>query len=159
MKSVFEIYARYWRRKGVEIQQILKIPEEIVWDEILYDFIDEEEEILEEFVRAVRKNIKNYYAIKKGKMTEYRRNAIYFSDEFLWIPTDIFNEILEKEVISLYRNDILLLLKENDDILADENGYSRKTIVSKTQFEAYKIRISVFDKLGMTHVLDLARRK
>lgn len=159
LSVVFEIYSRYWRKKGMEIQQVLKLPEEIIWDEIFCNSIDEEDGIMEEFIRTVRKNIANYFAIKKGKMAEFRYDAIYFTDDFLWIPTHVFNEILEKERISMYRNDILILLKENKWILADENGYSRKLIVSKTQFEAYKIRISVFNKLGMTHILDLTRRK
>lgn len=156
--GVYDIYTQYWNEKGVCINQLLEIPEEIVWAEVFDECIENGDEILEEFIRAMRKNIKNFYALKKERMGKYRENAIYFSDEYIWIPTNIFDAILKKEKILLYRNDILLWLKEGGHIYTDINGYSRKILVSKIQFETYQLKKSLFDEPGKVKILDLARR-
>lgn len=157
--AVYDIYTQYWNKKGVCINQSLEIPEEIVWAEVFDECIENGDEILEEFIRAMRKNIKNFYAIKKERMGKYRKNAIYFLDEYIWIPTDIFDAILEKEKILLYHNDILLWLKEGGYLYTDIYGYSRKILVSKIQFETYQLKKSLFDEPGKVKILDLARRE
>lgn len=156
--AVYAIYRHYWEAKGVEIWKVLKLPESICWNQVTGDFTCDENEILEEFVVAVRKNISKYYAVEKKKMAPYRQDAVYFSDDFIWIPTKIFYEILEGEGIQSYHNEIILLLKETGKLLTDNFGYSRKILISKNQFEAYQIKISIFDEMGKVRLLDLARR-
>lgn len=155
--AIYAIYKKYWKQKGVNIREVLDLPENIVWSQVVGDCRYEENEIIDEFIAAVRKNISEYYAIPKTRMAPYRENTIFFTDDYIWMPTNIFKKILEQEGIPSYHNEILLLLKEGDEMIAEANGYSRKTIVSKNQFEAYQIRLSIFDKPGAVRLLDLAK--
>lgn len=156
--AVYAIYNSYWEQKGVKIWKVLKLPESICWNQVMGGFTFDENEILDEFVAAVRKNISKYCAIEKKRMAPYRKDAVYFSDKFIWFSTKIFNEILVGEGIQSYHNEIILLLKEADKLVTDSFGYSRKILISKNQFEAYQIKISIFDEMGKVRLLDLARR-
>lgn len=157
--AIYNIYSHYWEQKGVKIWKVLNLPENIHWNQVVGDFAHDENEILDEFVAAVRKNISKYYAIEKKRMAPYRQDAIYFSDEFIWFSTKIFKEILEGEGIQYYHNEIILLLKETDKLSTDDCGYSRKILISKNQFETYQIKSSIFDEPGKVKILDMARRE
>ena len=139
-ESVYEILTLYWEEKGISFSEKINLSNPQIWKKIIDDEIYNDEEILGLFIEIFRKQTKNICAIEKKRNAEYHPYSIYYSEEYIWIPTEIFRKILANEKMFTRLNNLLQMLKEHGELVTDNSGFSRKIQVSGNGIESYQIR-------------------
>ena len=155
--SVYEIVKGYWDEKGVDFHEMLKIPPVIEWADILGRNEYDDEELIEIFIMSVRKKIGSFYAIEKKREGDFKQGAIFYSPDYIWIPTKVMRMILNKEGMVLYLNTILLILKRKGVLITDRTGFSRKLQMSGNLVETYQMKRNFFNSPGVNDIIDLAK--
>lgn len=155
--SIYEIVKAYWQRHGIDFQKELKITGEPERNSILRGNESIDVEILESFKEAIRKGAKFYVMAEKRRNAKYDGNTIYYTQEFLYVPTRIIRSILDECKLSAYIKEILLILKEKQELVPDPEGYSHKIHISSHPVEVYKIRKEFFNDIGMVDVVQLGK--
>ena len=157
VQIVFEILELYWKKKGIDFSKYLKLKTVPIWEKTITDSVCEDEEILAIFIEIFRQEIKKYSAIKKKRDAGYQSNAVYYSDEYIWIPTEILREILAQGKLTSHMNSILQILKENEKLVTDNCGFSRKIKQSGYGVETYQIHRELFNSPGTIEIIDLSK--
>lgn len=157
--GIYEIVNDYWRNKGIDILKELKIQEYSDWNSILKGSEYADAEMIESFIEAIRKGIKYYTMVEKRRNVKYDPFTIYYTQDYLYIPTKIVREILDDSKLSAYLKEILLILKEKGEIVTDLEGYSTKIYVSSCPIEVYQIRRDLFNYTGLAEVVDLGKEE
>lgn len=156
-ESVYEILTLYWEEKGISFSEKINLSNPQIWKKIIDDEIYNDEEILGLFIEIFRKQTKNICAIEKKRNAEYHPYSIYYSEEYIWIPTEIFRKILANEKMFTRLNNLLQMLKEHGELVTDNSGFSRKIQVSGNGIESYQIRRNFFNSPGIVEIIDLAK--
>lgn len=157
LASVYEIVKGYWDEKGVDFHEMLKIPPVIEWPDIFGKNQYDDEELIEIFVMSVRKKIGSFYAIEKRREGDFKQGAIFYSPDYIWIPTKVMRMILNKEGMFVHLNTILLILKRKGVLITDRTGFSRKLQMSGNLVETYQMKRNFFNSPGVNDIIDLAK--
>lgn len=157
--GIYEIVNDYWKNKGIDILKELKIQEYSEWNSILKGSEYADAEMIESFIEAIRKGIKYYTMVEKRRNVKYDPYTIYYTQDFLYIPTKIVRKILVDAKLSAYLKDILLILKEKKELATDVEGYSNKIHISVRPVEVYQIRREFFNSTGMIDIVDLGKEE
>lgn len=155
--SVYGILKGYWDKKGVDFHEMLKIPTVIEWADILGLNKYDDEDLVETFIMSVRKKIGLFYAIEKKREGDFKQGAIFYSPDYIWIPTKVMRMILNKEGLFLHLNTILLILKRKGVLITDRTGFSRKLQMSGKILEVYQMKRNFFNSPGFSEIIDLAK--
>lgn len=155
--NLYDIVTHYWKERGIDFEMILELPDKISGSTIvqIQDYGDDE--LIDLFVKAMRKGLQKFRAVEKGDPAEHLQKTFFYSEDSLWVPTKMLRVILSKEGIFPYLNMFLLLMKEKGYMLTDCTGFSRKIHVSGTPVETYCFKRESFNGNGLVDIVDLAK--
>ena len=153
----YEILSQYWIRKGVYFREMMGLKIKFDFDSFFDESSYDESEILDLFIMSFRRGVEEYYFIEKN-MKKKRECAIYFTDDFLWIPVKIFDEILKHSGIKILKNRIMEQLKRSGSLKTDGSGLSKRMMINGEREEAYQIEKNVFQtREGIMDIIELGR--
>lgn len=153
----YEILSQYWIRKGVDFREMMGLKIKFDFDSFFDESSYDESEILDLFIMSFRRGVEEYYFIEKN-MKKKRECAIYFTDDFLWIPVKIFDEILKHSGIKILKNRIMEQLKRSGSLKTDGSGLSKRMMINGEREEAYQIEKNVFQtREGIMDIIELGR--
>lgn len=156
-ETVYEILTLYWEEKGICFPEKLSLSTPPEWEKVITDEIYDDEDVLGIFIEIFRQGMRKIYAIEKKRNAQYQPSALYYSKDYLWIPTEILREILAKGKMPTKLNSLLQMLKERGELITDNSGFSRKIQISGNGMESYQIRRNFFNSPGIMEVIDLAK--
>lgn len=149
-----DILKAFWKRKGIDFLGEAGIDKKLCMEKVFEENSCDENEILEQFICSVRKVAKHYTFIPK-KIGHKCMNALYFTEDWIWIPSGIFDEILKKGGLRDRKERILLVMKDNKVLLTDYEGFSKKLQIGGERFETYQIKKELFNKTGEIDIIAL----
>lgn len=153
---VFEITKAFWESKGCDLFMMADLPQITDWEEFVESRYDNDSDLEDAFVKAVRNGVKDTVFLHKSEGIFFEK-AIQYSEEFVWIPTAILREILEGQGLLNNMSEILLMLRESGALLTDAAGMSRKLQVAGHRNEYYQFKADLFDQPGHISFIKLGK--
>ena len=154
--TVFNIVADFWKAQGYNFAKILCLKDNIVFAKILDEACFGPEDIIQQFIKAVRHEIPKYLITEKNKNVDYE-NAIRFDESYIYIQPACLVEILKNRGLNEYMPHILTQLKEKELLSTDNDGFTKKLQVNGIRKEYYKFENTFFDVTGETKFTDLGK--
>ena len=149
LEHIFEDY-------GYDIRKVLGIPEEITVDQLFEDEVDQDDGWINVFVAELRKFAVNVYFCSK-RDSEEAENCIFYDNQFLWIPKDVLNAVMKNCGLLIYRESVLMDLKESGILATEDRGFTCRLQKSQKREGFYKMIRKAFSPDGMLDVVDLGR--
>lgn len=156
MSIVIEIVKDFWANEGTDFVKSIGIPSDVNFAKIFCQNCFEADEMVEQFVKVVRKEAGNYYFVKKASRI-VSEVAIIYNDEFVWISPKILKEMLERHGMLKYLKSLLLQLKERGVLKTDTEGLTRKLQVAGRRKEYYQFYLSTFNPIGLPDITSLGK--
>lgn len=91
----------------------------------------------------------------KNRNIKYTKNALYFDENWLYIPTKVLDEMLKHGGVLSEKLNILYTLKKAGKLKCDQDGLSKKVQVESQRSEYYSISKGFFNKPGIPSIVDL----
>lgn len=117
---------------------------------------EEKVDITETFRKIVRKEISEIETVSKATASYADQQIVYYDDTFLWIPSELLNQILRKRNMLPLRKKLLTKLREHKVLITDV-GFTKKLMVSNQRFEAIQIQREFFTRIGEAEIIDLGK--
>lgn len=152
----WELLEWFCSAEGIDLKMTLQLPNKINFIEI---FAEEFEGLEEAFVKIVRGEIKHWKVIQKNKKVnaDIVSASCFYDDEYLYIPTKIFDRMIGKNGYLPKKFEILSMLKDKGGLKTNAEGLSCRLQVDGQRFETYKFKIQIFNKLGFPDIIDLGK--
>lgn len=151
-----EIAKKFWEIFGIDFDCELGVPDISKIDNLL--FKDEgADDLMEDFVSAVRKNISHFQFSPKRYGAEYTNFTIVYDKEFLWIPSTVLKKIVSMAGLFPDLSRILFNLKQAEQLICDSEGFSRKLQIGGKRGEYYQIRRELFNRQGSADITELGK--
>lgn len=150
-QMTFDLLESFFAERKINIRNSLNL-ESFSFDSDLFE--DSEEDVSDIFRRIMRKEIQELVTVEKRKADYADDGMVYFSDDFIWIPSNLLEKILRRNRILAERKKIFSRLKERGELITD-SGYTRKIQIAKVRFEAVQIRRDFFSNEGEIDIIDL----
>lgn len=138
------------------MMEMADLPESIDFRELLQENLMFEDDLIADFVKIVRTEIRDWSVKPKNEGTG-NGDEIVFNDDFIWIPVWVLNHMFSRYGISEQRYLFLEKLKEENLLITDGQGLSRKVQVSGKRYESYQFRRGVFYVTGMVDIVELGK--
>ena len=154
LNIVYEIITRFFKSKGYNFWNEVDIPDDINLRSVFEDEleIDDREELVDRFINMVRKNAHKYYIVRDKRNIEVADKYMIYNREYLFIPREIFNEILYDSAMEIYSKVILMELESTGILVTDGKGYTVRKMVNGDRSEHLKLCINSFCGLGITPI-------
>ncbi|WP_205152066.1 hypothetical protein [Mediterraneibacter glycyrrhizinilyticus] len=153
---VHEIAKKFWEIFGIDFDCELGVPDISKTDNLLFE--DEgADDLMEDFVSAVRKNISHFQLSPKRYGAEYKNFTIVYDKEFLWIPSTVLKKIVSMAGLFPDLSRILFNLKQAEQLICDSEGFSRKLQIGGKRGEYYQIRRELFNRQGSADITELGK--
>lgn len=156
LRIVYKICQEFWEGYGIDMQKMAGLPESINLGELVQDDLMFEDDLVADFIRIVRTEIKECSVRSKSEGKGNGREVLY-DDTFIWIPVKVLNEMFSHYGILNQRYQFLGKLKDKDFLVTDDIGLSRKVQVSGKRFEAYQFQRMLFHVAGMVDIVELGK--
>lgn len=156
----WEIFTWFCDSEGIDLEMILQLPHKINFNEIYAEEF-ESGDLMEAFVKIVRSEIKQWKVIQKNRKVDadFVSISCFYDDEYLYLPTKIFDRMLGKNGYLPKKFNILSALKEKEILKTNVEGLSCRFQVNGQRFETYKFRISFFNKPGYPDIISLGKEE
>jgi hypothetical protein len=155
--AAYEIVGQFWQTEGIDFVQKAGLPTSVDFTWLFEDSLDNDEELMQLFIKAVRKNIQHFKGVEKNSRSKYMLYAIYYNETYLWFPTKVLKKILGHECLKPDMTKILFMLKRDSNLIADTDGFTRKLQIEGTLFETYQIKRDLFNQDGMADIINLTK--
>lgn len=152
----FKLFQNFWETFGVDVIEMAELPEVIDFHDLLQDDLIFEDEIIEDFVKIVRREAQNLRIIPKNCGIG-DGNEIVYSEKFLWIPVPVMEKIFMNYGIQSQRFQFLGKLKMENQLITDEKGLSRKVQVAGKRYETYQFQRELFHIPGAVDIVELGK--
>lgn len=154
----WEIFTWFCDSEGIDLEMILQLPHRINFNEIYSEEFDSGD-LMEAFVKIVRSEIKHWKVIEKNRKVDadFVRISCFYDDEYLYLPTKIFDRMLGKNGYLPKKFEILSLLKDMEALKTNADGLSCRLQINGQRFEAYKFKRDMFEKPGFADVITLGK--
>lgn len=153
---VFKIFQGFWESYGIDMQDMADLPESIDFHELLQSYLLFEDDLVTDFVKIVRAEIKKW-PVRMKNGGEGNGEEVLYSDEFIWIPVKVLNQIFTGYGVFEQRYQFLEELKEKGFLITDEKGLSRKLQVAGKRYETYQFKRSLFHIPGTVDIVELGK--
>ena len=117
------------------------------------------DDIIDDFVTVIRQGISDF-PVKEKRRGENFEGFIGYTDEDIWIPTKIFDQILNRYGLQKERNRLLADLRRKGFLITDDNrSYSRQIKSGEKRMEVLQIKRKIFERQGMADIIDLGKEE
>ena len=117
------------------------------------------EYIIDYFVNLIRLLI-SFFRFKQTRRGENFEGFIGYTDEDIWIPTKIFDQILNRYGLQKERTRLLADLRRKGFLITDDNrSYSRQIKSGEKRMEVLQIKRKIFERQGMADIIDLGKEE
>lgn len=154
LQATWQILNMFWEGEGVDLCVYLSLMKEMDWEEMLNQALVEED-ALDIFVNVIRNEISYFAVLPKNRNIKYTKNALYFDENWLYIPTKVLDEMLKHGGVLSEKLNILYTLKKAGKLKCDQDGLSKKVQVESQRSEYYSISKGFFNKPGIPSIVDL----
>lgn len=154
----FEILQEFCKWEGINIINATKLPPKIDFSIFFEDSFDTDD-LLECFVRVIRKKIPYFLLYEKGKPKTGNIYACFYDHEYLWISPETLSLMLSKSELKLKKSIILAELKITGNLKTDTEGLTRRLQVKGKRKEFYQFRREFFNQFGMIDIVDLGKEE
>lgn len=148
---IFQLLEEMFQEKGVRLSQEMNLNFQKIIANLRDETADDESEI---FRKIMRREIQELVVVEKCRADYADMAMIYYSEDFLWIPSELFDLILRKNHMLASRKKILYELKEKGAIVAD-CGLTKRIQIAKKRFESVQFRRDFFTKTGEVEIINL----
>lgn len=157
-ECVLEVVNMFWKEHGYSFAKIIGTNiGRNDFAKILQSRIFDEEDLLQTFVKAIRSEAKNIKFVKKNEKTQLNE-VVRFNDEWLWIPSALFEKTCRAQGLEEYIDKILYLLKKEGILKTDSDGRTRKLQIAGDRTEYYQLARSAFEKVGQAPLMSLGKQ-
>lgn len=156
LELTFEILKRFWGTIGIDLIQEAQLPQKLDFSGF-FDNIFDEEDTLKTFMQVVRREIRHFSVLEKGKEKSEKRAVCFFDNENIWIHPQILDRMLGKNGMLPLKLQILSRLKEASALKTDKEGLTRRLQVDGSRLEFYQFERAFFNEFGMTDVVNLGK--
>lgn len=149
-----EIVNYFWASKGYSTWNI--IDSRIDGSELKYLLnrkVFDQKELLDTFFKAMRKEAPNYKILQKLDKTD-DEICIRYDKDWIWVPTQIFEEVCSKHGLAGYGLQIILAYESMGLLEPDTSSKAVTLQVCKKRFETYKFKNGAFDRIGISSFVD-----
>lgn len=153
LRIAYAIFQKFWKSQNVNMAEISTVQESDLDEVFDFDF-SFEDDVITDFVKIVRKEIHKFLICMKNRGTGDEKE-IFYNDEFLWIPTQILNQMFTECGVEREKNKFLEKLKRDGELITDDVGLSRKLQVAGKRFETYQFRRELFNAPGLADIVEL----
>lgn len=153
---VFKIFREFWESYGIDMLEMAGLPESIDFHELLQGNLMFDDDLIADFVKIVRAEIKQWSVQPKNNGKGNGMEVIY-DDNFIWIPVKVLNQMLSQYGIGEQRYHFLEKLKDENFLITDEVGLSRKFQVAGSRYETYQVRRDLFYIIGTVDIVELGK--
>jgi len=159
LQGAFEVFEDFWSSYGVDLKSSADIPKEIDWEKLLQEMLILNDDIIDDFVTVIRQGISDF-PVKEKRRGENFEGFIGYTDEDIWIPTKIFDQILNRYGLQKERNRLLADLRRKEFLITDDNrSYSRQIKSGEKRMEVLQIKRKIFERQGMADIIDLGKEE
>lgn len=159
LQGAFEVFEDFWSSYGVDLKSSADIPKEIDWEKLLQEMLILNDDIIDDFVTVIRQGISDF-PVKEKRRGENFEGFIGYTDEDIWIPTKIFDQILNRYGLQKERNRLLADLRRKGFLITDDNrSYSRQIKSGEKRMEVLQIKRKIFERQGMADIIDLGKEE
>ena len=120
--------------------------------------LTDRQEIGERIIKAVRSSMSKIFIRERRYGCGYVKDGCYYDQEYLWIPTKVFKEIMKTNRIpsNKYR-ETLVKWKQQELLLPDESGLTYKLRVNEVPIQTYRFKKALFDQAFSVPIEGLGR--
>lgn len=148
----FNILEQLFNEAGIDLRKNLGIHNVKSVLDKLED--QSEDDVAEIFRKIMRTAIQEIVTVEKKSADYPDERMIYYSDDFLWIPSRLLNQILTEKRLLALRNRILFKLKEMGALKTD-SGFLKRVMIAKKRLESLQISRDFFTKEDEIDIIDL----
>jgi len=157
LKVIWEILSEFAKDKGIDLAAGLGITGSLNW-EAMWRSLTDRQEIGERIIKAVRSSMSKIFIRERRYGCGYVKDGCYYDQEYLWIPTKVFKEIMKTNRIpsNMYR-ETLVKWKQQELLLPDESGLTYKLRVNEVPIQTYRFKKALFDQAFSIPIEGLGR--
>ena len=157
LKVIWEILSEFAKDKGIDLAAGLGITGSLNW-EAMWRSLTDRQEIGERIIKAVRSSMSKIFIRERRYGCGYVKDGCYYDQEYLWIPTKVFKEIMKTNRIpsNKYR-ETLVKWKQQELLLPDESGLTYKLRVNEVPIQTYRFKKALFDQAFSVPIEGLGR--
>lgn len=83
-----------------------------------------------------------------------------YTDEHIWIPTKILDQILTRYGLQKEGRQLLAVLREKGILIADDNrSFSRQIKSGEKRIEVVQIKRQIFERQGLADIINLGKEE
>lgn len=148
--AITKILQDFWDSLGINFETQLQLTHKDIFDVFLEEIVENQDDLVNEFIKIVRRNAESFVFIEKGQKEESKNEQkVLFTDEYFWFPSRSINLLLEQNGLATYKLQILTMLRENQYLITDVGeGFTRKLQVQKKRCEYYQFQKKLFNSAG-----------
>lgn len=148
--AITKILQDFWNSLGISFETQLQLTHKDIFDVFLEEIVENQDDLVNEFIKIVRRNAESFVFIEKGQKEESKNEQkVLFTDEHFWFPSRSINLLLEQNGLATYKLQILTMLRENQYLVTDiGEGFTRKLQVQKKRCEYYQFQKKLFNSAG-----------
>lgn len=157
LKVIWEILSGFAKDKGIDLAAGLGITGSLNW-EAMWRSLTDRQEIGERIIKAVRSSMSKIFIRERRYGCGYVKDSCYYDQEYLWIPTKVFKEIMKTNRISSNKyRETLVKWKQQELLLPDESGLTYKLRVNEVPIQTYRFKKALFDQAFSVPIEGLGR--
>ncbi len=158
LRIVYRIFQEFWESYGIDVQKMAGLPRSINLGELVQEDLIFEDNLITDFIKIVRTEIKAWNVREKNEGMGDGREILY-NDVYIWIPVKCLCKMFSHYGIFDQRYKFLQKLKEEDFLVTDDTGLSRKVQVAGSRFETYQFHRALFRVPGMVDIVELGKEE
>ncbi|WP_289290741.1 hypothetical protein [Sporofaciens musculi] len=159
LQGAFKVFEDFWSSYGVDLKSSADIPKEIDWEKLFQDMLILNDDIIDDFVTVIRRGISDF-PVKEKRRGEKMEGYIGYTDEHIWIPTKILDQILARYGLQKEGKQLLAVLREKGILIADDNrSFSRQIKSGEKRIEVVQIKRQIFERQGLSDIIDLGKEE
>ncbi len=159
LQGAFKVFEDFWSSYGVELKSSADIPEEIAWEKLFQDMLILNDDIIDDFVTVIRQGISDF-PVKEKRRGEKMEGYVGYTDEHIWIPTKILDQILTRYGLQKEGKQLLAVLREKGILIADDNrSFSRQIKSGEKRIEVVQIKRRIFARQGLADIINLGKEE
>lgn len=149
---VLKLVEGFWQESKLDFCTELDVPRNFDVTNML-----EEEQGEEDFadiaIKLVREAVKVQGIVFKKKAKSC--DNIVYNDQYLWITTNFFKELLQSQSMARYEAHFLAEMKREGILITDKEGYSRKLQIDGNRREFYQFSKERLSPAGLVDIVEL----
>lgn len=159
LQGAFKVFEDFWSSYGVDLKSLADIPKEIDWEKFLQDMLILNDDIIDDFVTVIRQGISDF-PVKEKRRGVKMEGYVGYTDEHIWIPTKILDQILTRYGLQKEGRQLLAVLREKGILIADDNrSFSRQIKSGEKRIEVVQIKRQIFERQGLADIINLGKEE